>query len=663
MDYTLFVDESGHFGYGDNRREDWIVGGVLCPMARKDAEKQIGNRLNPVPSQYGLGGRGDMHRTELNRKAQSHDSDWTFGRISDLTGTLFKTVQSVAKDTQFLAVHNPQQQGVQDPEDTYRMMLLDLIGLADAALPTDQTLDSLQLCIATRTSREQGRMSTRHDLEAVLERIQDAVEVDLASRGLLGVLDDDLYLQQQTRSWMLTVADFWCNTVYNMHHEHPKALVDDLVASNRARIFTTSTSTDRRIRRAHVAERDGSYGLALYRWAALDLTGGARTLQNRAMERLCQHVTAAARSPRPAFETVIEMLWQEFGESERYDPFIGSLKRVQQAVQQVAGEPPSAQLEAILFRIRSMIHLAKNRDGQTDQAREVGMVQKEAERQLVQDPANFALVLDSQLNRIHTLQHTLDHQAAFEVAKTHRDRVQMYGELWDLYEDQDSASFTSSRMYLKATMTWIITGVHAAPVDGVLDEVLTAVENLKATELAGYDRSRLLNYSILARLKREWFEGALEESMQALDESEGANVYAGAHAARAAATALLADPTQHREAVQAIYDTIQGWMPDEPTGTFWGLMARDLALVELLLNGDKRAARTVLKTGRAALTWDRGDTMIRQWIDWTFDLAGRFIGKRSKLHVDVPDAFREVLGANTVDGRLGLMHVRRMSLY
>jgi hypothetical protein len=671
MIYTLFVDESGHFGY-DDRKEAWVVGGVLCPMDRNSAEKVIGNRLNPIPSRYGLTGRGEMHRTDLIQSALSGGSEWTISKVDSLTETVFETVHEVTPGARLLAVRNPSQRGLSHPEETYRLMLLDLIGLADATLPADQPLDRLELCIASRTRRGEGRMSTRDDLSSLLKRIEDAIEVDLASRGLLGVLADDISLQQQKTSWMLTVADFWCNTVYNQRHEGPQRIVNSIVQSGRGRVFTTG-GDDARIRRAQVAERDGMFGLALYRWASLPLEGDEAHRQHEALKRLCQQVTGlSTRSPRPTFEVVIEMLWRDFGETERYDTFLAGLSRVIDALESIAGDESASTLQPILFRMRNMLQLAANRDGQTERAKAVGARQKAVERQLVQDPANFSLVLDSQLNRIHTLQHTLRFDQALEVATKHRDRVTMYGDLWDLYEDdtyeEDADAFEASRMNVKATMTWILTRIQAATVDEPLDDVLVAIKQLRKVDMAPYDRGRLLNYSILARLKRGWFEGALSESKTALREAAeqgSSNPYAIAHAMRAAATTALADKATHHSAIMTVYETARDFTKDEARGVFWGLIGRDRALLEMLLNSDTKASRKALRQGKAALTWNTGTakTAIRQWVEWTFDVTGQFISKENAFRMHVPERFQEVVGQATLEGHSGLLRVRRVSPY
>jgi hypothetical protein len=661
MDYTLFIDESGHFGRDEDESEDWIVGGVLCPTDPETAEKTIGNGLNPIPSEYGLSGRNDLHRTDLNRRALSGDADWDFERIGALTRALFGRVLEASPDAQFLAVRNPSQRGLSDPEETYRLMVLDLIALADSVLPPAAPVDHLRVCAATRTDAATGRMTTRAELAERLPGIVRALEVDLASRGLMDLLSEkDLLLRPQPESWLLTVADFWCNAVYNREQPESGAVVDALLDHGTGRVFTT-WSDDPRVRRALVAERDGNYGLALFRWSALPSSTEDSTRAG-ALERLCDQITSRPRSSRPTFEQAIEMLWRRFGKKERYGRFIDALRQIETAVTSVAENLPSA--EALLFRIRNMIHLAANRDGRTDIASTVGATQKETAAQIGYDPEHVSLILDAQLHRIHTLHHNLDFAAGLEEAEMHRERVQEYGALWDLLGDDREHSFEASRMNLKAEMTWMESRIWAARPDDALDDVLTQIEDLKALSMAAYDRSRLLNYSILGRLKRGWWDGALTESMRALEHST--DQYAVAHAARAAATAVLHDDAAHGPRAETIYDRVRETLPGDRMGAFPALARRDRALLAYILHEDAQTARSSLERGRDALTWSPGDrvTPIRRWVSWTFDLTGQFVSEGDDMQAEVPSEFHGVLpDTDVLRGSEGLLFARRVSPY
>lgn len=662
MQYTLFIDESGHFGHEDNPTEDWVVGGVLYPSGPRTAEKTVGNRLNPIPSQFGLEGRYDLHRTELNDRAVSSSSEWTFQRVKALSKSLFRTVLGGSAEARFVAVRNPSQRELSNPEETYRLMLVDLIALADSVLPPDRAVDSLHLCVARRKREsEKELMTTRRELGEYLQKVVGAIEVDLASRGVASLLhEDELSLRKQSDSWLLTVADFWCNAVYNSDKQESAAVVEALLDQGFGRVFT-SWAGDVRVRRALVAERDRNRGLALYRWAVLAPSDHPDKSCSEALSRLCERIASASRNPRPTFEQAIEMLWRHFGMQEQYEALITALRRIESAVESAAEEMSST--NGLLFRIRNMIHLAANRDGLTELALQTGEAQKDAETEIGYDPEYFSLLLDSQLYRIHTLHHNLEFAAGLEEAEKHRERVDEYGALWDLFGNEQERTFESSRMNLKAAMTWIESRIRAADLDAPLNDVMTEIESLRGLPMADYDRSRLLNHSILARLKQGWWDGALDESSNSLGQST--DQYALAHAARAAASAVLKSDAHHQKA-EAIHGRVQQNLPENQTGVFPALTRRDMALLTHILDEDLRAARLMLREGRSTLTWspDEEVSPIRKWVSWTFDLTGRLLSKGDEMLAEVPSNFRGVIpDTNTISGRSDLLSVRRASPY
>jgi hypothetical protein len=137
-----------------------------------------------------------------------------------------------------LAVENDRGEGLQQAERTYRLMLLDLVALADTALPDGWGDERLDVIVARR-QKEGEAMSTRDDLlAAVVEQVQDAVESGLAARGLLGRLDArHLRIWKASESAGLVIADFVANLAYNRDRAESARLVDALIAADRLRLF------------------------------------------------------------------------------------------------------------------------------------------------------------------------------------------------------------------------------------------------------------------------------------------------------------------------------------------------------------------------------------------------------------------------------------------
>lgn len=663
MRYSLFVDESGNFE-DKKKGGDWIVGGMLCPSDIGTAEKRHGNRLNPIPSRYGLD-PSELHRTELNNKALSPNSKWCFERISSITESLLDSVTNNEPEAIPLAVVNQGHRGLEDREQTYRMVLLDLIALADSVIPPDEPVEALELRVASRT-KDGVRLTDEDEIQETLDRVLDAMEVDLASRGLMGLIDrDNVDICKQSESWLLTVADFWCNSVYNRDHAESGNIVETVLENVQGRLFHTGIR-DHRVRRAQVAERNGNFGLALYRWAVLNLEGHLADHQSEAIGRLCRQVlSSGSRRPKATTNSVIEMLWRHYKRKKNYSGFLDSLKKVENALEGMV-ENISPKCASILFRIRNMMHLAANRCGLTEVAKSIGQSQRTNRSEIVHHPENFSLLLRSQINQINTLQHCLRYSEAEELSENHLERVKMYGELWDLYDEEvSSEEFRTSEMSLRANMTWIKSRVSAAEPDSPLPRVYERLEDLSSFQLNSENRGRLRNYSIATHLRAGWYEKALSRAIEGLKGYPN-DIFAQSHAARAAATAFLEDPQAYRHQSQEILDTLQGSVERGAEGVPVGLALRDIALLEKTLNDDLRAARESLQEGRKTLTWDHFSeaTTIREWVEWTLDLTGQFLSNGKDLSVPVDNQFRELLrGRQTIESLEDLIYARRVSPY
>ena len=667
MKYTLFVDESGDFGES-NRTTPWVVGGVLCPLSFKDAERKIGNRLNPIPSQHGLSGRGEMHRTELNQKVHDSRSDWSYERIRDLTIDLFDGVLAVAPKSKFVAVHSADGRGLDDAEDTYRVMLVDLIAAADAMLPAYEEIDELDLCIATRT--KQGKaMSSRNDLANSIKSIRSQIEIDLASQGLMGVISQKQFKHiQQKRSWLLTIADFWCNTVYNKNSRESAEVVERVARQRVGRVFNSGKG-DRRERRAYIAERDGNWGLALFRWSIIDIEQQkAPDAAAHGLRRVFREILRddQERSARPILEIAIELLWSNYGEKERYDAFIHALTRLVEAISTVAEELKSVDVSVMIFRLRYMIQLAANRDGQTAKANTVAEKQRQSLPKVASDPANIPLLLDVKLAEIHSLHHALTFDTALEAATEHREMVQTYAEMWQLITDDYGLHMEAfPRMRLKSEMTWLQSKIYNAGLGESLGDVLTRIEEVGAFEMAAYDRARLCNLHIVARIKQGWYRGALEKASAALEDAK--DRFTLAYAQRAAVVALLSgDGEVDTSLVPDISEHVEKKALPDAQGVMHSLIWRDLSLAEMLLHKNKKRALQKLKRAKAALPWygQATSSPIRISVAWTLDLAEAFIKGGEDSSQDIPDAIQSLFAPDKeIRGRAGLNRAWRILPY
>jgi len=636
-------------------------------MSFKEAEGKIGNQLNPIPSRYGLAGRRAMHLTELNQMVLDGKEEWTWDRIRDLTTDLFDGVRAAAPKSKFVAVRATDGRGVGEPEDTYRVMLVDLIAAADAMLPAYEAIEHLDLCIATRT--KQGKpMSSRNDLANAIGGIRSQIEVDLASQGLMGVMSqNDFKLIQQKKSWLLTIADFWCNTVYNKNRPGPTAVIERISRERAGRVFNSGKG-DRRTRRAYIAERDGNWGLALFRWSIVSLEQQEiPDAVRQGLKRVFREMLRSdkGRSARPMLEVAIELLWSNYGEQERYDDLIRALERLAEAMSSVADESDATDVSVMASRLRYMMQLAANRDGQTAKAITIAEKQRQALPKVASDPANIPLLLDIKLAEIHSLHHALKFDRALAAATEHRALVQTYVEMWQLItEDHGLHREAFPRMSLKSEMTRLQSKIYASELGNTLGEVLTKIEGLFAVDMEPFDRYRLRNLSIVARIKAGWYQGALEESLTALGETK--DRFTLAYAQRAAVVALLSGDEAHQSAVAEITNSVEATIARDQLGVMHALAWRDLGLTELLLHENKKRGLQKLKQAQAALPWygQAHSSAIRVCVEWSLNLAEAFLKDGPAVEEEIPEAVQPLFAPlEKIHGPEGLARAWRMLPY
>ncbi len=221
MKYSLFIDESGDFHHS----KEWIVSGILCAYEKDVAEKYLQKTLGHLPQRVNISSHKKMHLTEL-RQERGHDA------AVDIASSIFSALHDSQYKWNLVVARNQTKFGLSDPERTYRLMLLDLIALAESTIPENVKLSGFDIIIATRTNDAGERMTTLVDLNNdVIARMTDSIEAGIASRGLIDFLDSkglEVTTLQANKSWGLIVADFICNISYNHRYSGEAKLIDKL---------------------------------------------------------------------------------------------------------------------------------------------------------------------------------------------------------------------------------------------------------------------------------------------------------------------------------------------------------------------------------------------------------------------------------------------------
>ena len=186
--------------------------------------------------------------------------------------SLFSSLHNSQYKWNLVVARNKTKFSLSDPERTYRLMLLDLIALAESTIPDNTKLSGFDIVIATRTDKNGDRMTTLSDLdEDVVAMISNALEAGIASRGMIDFVDSkglEITTLQANKSWGLIVADFICNVSYN-HFSHDESLLLTKLKEV-GLLFEFQSFGEYQERRARIAERDGNYIDAIRRWASIN---------------------------------------------------------------------------------------------------------------------------------------------------------------------------------------------------------------------------------------------------------------------------------------------------------------------------------------------------------------------------------------------------------
>jgi hypothetical protein len=193
-------------------------------------------------------------------------------------------------------------------------------------------------------------------------------------------------------------------------------------------------------------------------------------------------------------------------------------------------------------------------------------------------------------------------------------------------------------MSLKSEMTRLQSEIYASELGDTLGEVLTKIAGLFAVDMELFDRYRLRNLSMVARIKAGWYQGAIEEALTALGETK--DRFTLAYAQRAAVVALLAGDESNQSAAAEITNTVEDEIARDQQGVMHALAWRDLGLTETLLHKNKKRGLQNLKQAQAALPWygHAHSSAIRVCVEWSLNLAEAFLKRGPAVEEEIPAA-------------------------
>lgn len=531
--WSLYIDESGDF----EREEAWVVSGVLVPLNKDEADKKLKIALEQLLENEAVKIPSQLHATEIRMHLGN-----TY--VTALCSRLLDKVTSTFEEVRFVAVVNRSKRSLHQRERSYRMMLLDLLALAETILPPGTTISSLEVVIATR-GKDGELWTSETDIQTeVLDRLRDALEVDLASRGLVNTLDKrrlKMHLLRAAQSRGLTIADFIANFVFNETRDESGKLVEKLIKQSRLVVFESQGGLEER--RARIAERDGDHVTALCRWARVKETQPeVRTIaMSRSVQALLRNRGTAG--PIYSFEAYLEHIHRDplLDEKSRRSS-LSDVEKILEGIQETGEYDPS--ISAILFRIRNRRLFLANRALDSKETEAILCLQKQTAGELGFDPEHFGKLMQFKLLYIDTLIRKLQFDTAYCEAKFFLEQTKRIGEAWCLLiADQPETAFLRSHISIAAQTKWVETTLLAYPLaanEMELDSAMAVAHNQLTECTKQQDRERLRCHILATALRRGRYEEAQEVSNILLNERDIHSVHSVFWAARTAADMYIA---------------------------------------------------------------------------------------------------------------------------
>ena len=639
MKYSLFVDESGDF----HQSKEWIVSGILCPYDKDLAEKNLKKTLGHIPKRSDISSHKKMHLTEL-RKERGHDA------AVEVANSIFSALITSQYKWKLVVARNQTKFGLSDPERTYRLMLLDLIALAESTIPENIKLSGFDIVIATRTKNSGERMTTLIDLnQDVVARISDAIEAGIASRGMIDFLDSkglNITTLQANKSWGLIVADFICNISYNHRYSSEATLLGNLKKVDI--LFEFQSFGGYQERRARIAQRDGNFIDAIRRWAYIDYksTEDIKQQTEILIQLFDKILTFGVAGPSATLDAIIEHIWRDETLKGKFPEIYKILYRLEAALEACYQKRDLPQVVFLLFRIYNFMHLIANKIGDAQKAQQLIDKKHQFKSQIALSPEFFPLILDSQLYEIDTAENALLFSNCLDLAKSHHSFVQLYKECWDLLiESQATKGFSSSRINIKSEMTLL----RSQMLVGVPDEignVFNRISLLKEIVLNHVDKKRLLNYEILAYVKIKNFVKSISLGFEALNSNPDRFVVQ--HILRAVVSGLLVDNEKyHSDGERLLSFMISYNMPESghPVDLIW----RDWGLLDFLITGRKSPVLRCLKRSKKHLLQMPESAAIIQWLSFLTDMHVEFVKDKSMSSIESIGKLDQLITKSEID--------------
>lgn len=505
MKYTLYIDESGDF---QSERGQWIISGVLLQEKYEECEDVLKNTFHTMPNRLGLHSIKDFHLTEF-RRGYGHSE------AVEMAKNTLSRLDSLPFGFHFLTTINYTKTSLSNREKTYRLMLSDLLALCETTLGENETIDKLDLVVATRTI-DGVRQTERSDIKAdIIDNLPVAFEVDLATKGMVDLIGKHIkiHMDYANNSWGLVCADFIANLTYHNRKENEKSYFEELEEKGKYKNFESFGGFEKR--KANIAERDGDYVLSLYRWLVIlnkDISNeNSKVSIAKVLKKLFGK--KGTTGSHIAFEALIERLWRSYNKPYQYKEVSSLLTNFEQQLVLFFQANLVRDAGQYLFRLRNLILIVENHLGDTAYALKIAKKQNEALSKLAINPDHFSLILNFKSIEVEIYVNSLELEKALELSTKYSNTIDTFKEVWGLMvEEEVEDGFDQSRASIKAKMIQLRAELLNSNTD-------IEIASLKDRLTHKSDISRFENYKVMWLLKQNKPREAMNHYRNIVDEN------------------------------------------------------------------------------------------------------------------------------------------------
>ena len=442
MKYTLFIDESGDF---TSQKGEWVIGGTLFEgdyLTVSDKLNKLNLKNTDLPQS-----KWEYHLTELRTK---YGNDLAIKKAEKF----FDCISKAKLRFVFVTVVNEQKTELSQRERTYRAMLRDLLSMLDNSIPLRESIESMDLIIASRTIDGETQTYISDIFKDIFEQIPKDLEYDLSTLSMVNLIRKGKVIpviKQANSDWGLICSDFISNITYNRLKKNESTLIEKLQSQDR--LFSFNGLGDIQIRRARIAERDNDLVLSVERWLTIYFSNRAssNTSSNCKYEitRLLRKIFFNKNSSshgKYSFLSLFERIWRlsEHNYKERAF-YLETLDKI------FSDEKNGMHLEPFVFKLRNLILLNFNHEGNTTEAKIVERQQMESLNKLVNNPTNLSLIEEFLRLRLEIYLNDLDFVSAKNILISYEKFTENISEIWEVIGD----SLLDKDLVINKTDFWL----------------------------------------------------------------------------------------------------------------------------------------------------------------------------------------------------------------